>query len=90
MMAGMAVLHDMIGRAVWEEPGWRVGAHTNSGPQPWNRAEYVVIHYTAAAGAAIVRHQPWLQLWLQLGSRSGGSHLGDSWRRLHVRRQRQH
>lgn len=50
MMAGMAVLHDMIGRAVWEEPGWRVGAHTNSGPQPWNRAEYVVIHYTAAAG----------------------------------------
>ena len=39
---------NVISRTTWEEPGWTIGEHTDSGPQPWSRALYVVIHYTAA------------------------------------------
>jgi len=42
----------MIAREIWEEPGWRIGEHTNSRPQPWDMAEYIVIHYTAAPKTA--------------------------------------
>ena len=37
-----------IPRETWEEPGWRIGEHTDVGPQDFGRCEYVAIHYTAA------------------------------------------
>jgi len=37
-----------IDREVWEQPGFTVGAHTSSPPQPWADCAYVAIHYTAA------------------------------------------
>lgn len=33
-------------REFWEEEGWRVRQHTNSGPVDWSRVRRVVIHYT--------------------------------------------
>lgn len=37
-----------IDRETWERPGQTIAEHTRNGPQPWNLAQYVVLHYTAA------------------------------------------
>lgn len=42
------MIPDLLRRAVWEQPGYTVAQHTDAGPQPFDRAQYVVIHYTAA------------------------------------------
>jgi N-acetylmuramoyl-L-alanine amidase len=41
-------MRDMLKRGVWEQPGMRIGEHTNSGPQELTAADYLVIHYTGA------------------------------------------
>jgi len=43
------VIAGQIDRETWEQPGFTVGEHTNSPPQPWPRAQYVAIHYTAGS-----------------------------------------